>query len=224
MPVNYKKPIEIRDGRNGGWFWIDKEVWSDKRLSSSDKVVYGTLAYFANNKNQLAFPSITHLEGYSNISNRQIHISIKKLEKYKYLLVIRRYGKPNQYTLIDEAIREQKLTTANSAPLQPLHTTPATIAPPTRGQLVQNNTTNNNINNTYITTLTDDEENSSYKKDIKRIIKWAYVEALIHPSIPENIFSKEVEKAIGRVGWEKVRKLFEYENNAVAFYMNIKNI
>ena len=101
MPVNWEAPIEIRDGRNGNWFWVDKVVWQDKRLTSSDKVVYGTLAYFANNKNQQTFPSYTTVEEYSGVSNRQCYYSIKRLENFKYIQIKRKSGKPNLYTLLD---------------------------------------------------------------------------------------------------------------------------
>ena len=43
-------PIIIRDFRNGDWFWINKQVWQDEQLQMSDKITYGTLAFFANQK------------------------------------------------------------------------------------------------------------------------------------------------------------------------------
>jgi DNA-binding PadR family transcriptional regulator len=131
MAINWDAPIEIRDGRNGNWFWIDKEVWADGRLTSSDKVVYGTFAYFANQKNQTAFPSIKTLEKFSGVSKRQIYYSTKKLEEARYVLVERVKGKPNSYTLIDNGINHLE-TGAKSALVQ--NNTKV---------LVQNNTTNN---------------------------------------------------------------------------------
>lgn len=109
MAINWNAPIEIRDGRNGNWFWVDKEVWQDKRLSASDKVTYGTLAYFSNQKTQVSFPSINKLQNYSDVSRRQLYRSIKKLENLKYISIKRKYGKPSQYTLVDDAIRGAKL-------------------------------------------------------------------------------------------------------------------
>ena len=118
MPINYDKPLIVRDSRNGSWFWVDKEVWQDKTLTASDKVVYGTLAYFANQKDQTAFPSITTLEEYSCISRRQIYISIKVLENRKYLVVVRNRGKPNEYTLLKMVTKVNGRTSAESALVQ----------------------------------------------------------------------------------------------------------
>mgnify|MGYP001570764366 CR=1 FL=1 len=124
MPINWNAPIEIRDGRNGNWFWVDKIVWQDKKLSSSDKVVYGTLAYFANNRNQQAFPSYIKIEEYSGVSERQCYRCIKNLEKLKYIQIKRRAGRPNLYTLLD---------------------TPAKYAiPPLQNKVYEQELTNNN--------------------------------------------------------------------------------
>lgn len=118
MPVNYNAPIEIRDGRNGNWFWIDKEIWSDERLTSADKVVYGSLAFYANKKDQTAFPSITSLQNNCKLSKRQIYISLKKLEALTHIKIDRKYGKPNQYTLLDNGISHLKQGGAEFAPVQ----------------------------------------------------------------------------------------------------------
>ncbi len=98
---NYDEPIIIRDFRNGSWFWISKMVWQDNNLSASDKVVYGTLAYFAN-QNQIAWPSVRQLAEFGDVSERQTSRSIKNLESKKYLLV-KRFGvkgKSNEYCLL----------------------------------------------------------------------------------------------------------------------------
>ena len=110
MAINWDAPIEIRDGRNGNWFWVDKIVWEDRKLSASDKVVYGTLAYFSNNRTQEAFPSYTTLEKYSGVSERQCYRSIKNLEKFKYLQIKRKSGKPNLYTLLDTPAKMSGVT------------------------------------------------------------------------------------------------------------------
>ena len=102
MPVNYKNPIQPRDVRNGDWFWINRQVWQDKKLSQSDKVVYGTIAFFANNATQESFPSIETLAQFSSISKRQTYRSIKSLEE-RGLIKIQRHrvkGKPNEYLLL----------------------------------------------------------------------------------------------------------------------------
>lgn len=144
MPINYKAPIEIRDGRNGNWFWVDKEIWADERLTASDKVIYGTLAYFANQKNQSAYPSIESLEKFSGVSKRQIYYSLKRLEGFTHILISRQHGKPNVYILLDSGINHLKEQGgAKFAGVQEVHSGGAKSTL----QGVQNNTTNNNIYN-----------------------------------------------------------------------------
>lgn len=101
MPINYNAPIKIRDFRNGDWFWISKHVWQSKELTQSDKVLYGTLAFFANQQNK-AWPTIKLLAKFSVVSERQIYRSIKNLEEEDYIKV-NRYkikGQPNEYFLL----------------------------------------------------------------------------------------------------------------------------
>lgn len=99
MAINYDAPIEIRDARNGSWFWIHTHVWRDKRLSMLDKMVYGTIASYVNN-GQSAFPSTAKISVDCERSKRHIYRSLKNLEKHKYLSIERISGKPNIYTLL----------------------------------------------------------------------------------------------------------------------------
>ena len=108
MPYNWDAPIEIRDARNGQWFWVHRHVWNDARLTASDKVLYGTFAYFANGKDQQAFPSITTLAKESQLSKMQVTRSQKKLEQFKYISIKRHTGKVNRYTLL-KTLPVQKL-------------------------------------------------------------------------------------------------------------------
>jgi len=218
MPVNYNAPIIIRDGRNGGWLWVDKEIWSDERLSASDKVAYGSLAFFANNKTQKLFPSITTLEESSNLSRRQVYKSIKKLEKLRYIHVARKHGKPNEYTLIDEAIQERKQRGANNALVHNNTSTGANSTP----ELVHNNTTNKNNKQELINN--NDDVNFSYKKEVEKIADWAYNRAIVSPSIGRERFCESVEKAIARVGFTRVKETYADEENAISFLTNIKNL
>lgn len=140
MPYNFDKPIEIRDARNGEWFWVEKSVWANTLLTSSDKVLYGTLAYFANGKTQEAYPSLKKLAHQSALSERQVALSIKKLEEHKYISIKRRSGKPNYYTLL-------KTRYANFAEVQNSSTTYAKNGV---GGMQNSSTNNNYINKNYI--------------------------------------------------------------------------
>src|SRR3990167_2217650 len=116
MAVNYGALIEIRDSRNGSWFWIHTHVWRDSNLTQSSKVVYGTIASYANTE-QTAFPSITKIGLDSDISERHVYRCLKELEKFNYLKVERKHGKPNLYTLL-------KTTPDMMSPLTDSHPTP----------------------------------------------------------------------------------------------------
>ncbi len=99
MSINFQAPIIVRDFRNGSWFWVNTSVWRDKRLSQSDKIIYGTLASYSNQQ-QKAFPSIERIASDSGISKRHTYRCIKNLENAKYLQIIRRRGKANVYMLL----------------------------------------------------------------------------------------------------------------------------
>lgn len=116
MPINYDAQIEIRDARNGSWFWIHTHVWRDPDLSQSSKVVYGTIASYANVE-QTAFPSITRIAADSGISERHVYRCLKELEQHHYLKVERQNGQPNLYTLT-------KTTPDMMSPLTGSHPTP----------------------------------------------------------------------------------------------------
>jgi predicted transcriptional regulator len=99
MPINYGASIEIRDNRKHPWFWVQSHIW--KELDRAEKVVYGTLALFANNGTQESFPSIETVAKDSDCSSRQVYRSLKILEKKKIISIERDLGKPNRYTLLD---------------------------------------------------------------------------------------------------------------------------
>lgn len=156
MPYNWTKPFEIRDLRNGDWFWVERYVWKDERLTASDKVLYGSLAYFANGKDQSAFPSLSTLADESKLSRSQIKISVRKLKETGYIKVVYSAGKVNKYQLIKnkpnnvKAVISQNLTGSDSDQVRILPTTGS----PTDLPLGQNTATNNNnINNNNLTRI-----------------------------------------------------------------------
>ena len=98
MAINYDKPNEIRDFRNGSWFWIQTHVWRDKRLGKADKVTYGTLTSYANTSQEM-YPSIKRIADDSDLSARQVYRCIKHLESLGYVAIERTHGKSNLYKL-----------------------------------------------------------------------------------------------------------------------------
>lgn len=142
--------IIIRDKRVGSWFWIHKSVWSDSNISSSEKIVYATLAYFANESDQTSFPSRETLRTFCGVAIRTLSRSLKALEIKKYITVQREFGQPNIYTLLDIQEGGAKMALVpNGTGVGPNSTTP----PATEYQGVGPNSTTNNTyinNNIYI--------------------------------------------------------------------------
>lgn len=139
MPYNFDAPIEVRDQRNGSWFWIHKDVWNDIRLTSSDKALYGTLAFFSNNNSQASYPSFIKLAEFSGLSQRQVALSVKKLVDLKYVSKegSPKTGKPNVYILL-------KTGYAKSAhPTEGMQNSTGRYAKSAQ-EGMQNSTTNNN--------------------------------------------------------------------------------
>jgi len=132
MAINYDKPSEIRDFRNGSWFWIQTHVWRDKRLGKADKVTYGTLTSYANTSQEL-YPSINRIADDSDLSPRQVYRCIKHLEKLGYLVIERHHGRSNIY----------KLAKTHEAPENKKrpHPTPDTVSPLTDSHLTPDKST-----------------------------------------------------------------------------------
>ena len=148
----------------------------------------------------------------------QIYRSIKKLEGYKYILVIRQGGKSNRYTLIDDAILERK-TTPDNLSLVTNNTTTPDIE---HGVPLRNNTTNNTYSKQKL--INNNGVNNSYKKEIDKITLWAYTRAFVKPSIPQEKFRESVEKAISRVGYSTVHDTYAEQDNAIAFLTDLKSL
>ena len=98
---DHKKKIEVRDLRNGDWYWSNKLVLDHPYLTNSAKLVYHSLAYFANNKTQRAYPSIATIMELASLRSRTTIIkSIKQLEKFCLIRAEKIKGKVTQYTLL----------------------------------------------------------------------------------------------------------------------------
>jgi len=163
MAINYQASIVIRDFRQGDWFWIHKSVWKDTRLSASDKVIYGTLAFFAN-QHQSAWPSFETLGEFSGISERQVYRSIKQLGHLGYIRITRGGGKgiSNEYQLLEIKGDMKSPFTPN-----PDKSTPQTLT---------NNTSNKNILTTRILSKDSIGETPAVKevfgnKEVEEILK-----------------------------------------------------
>lgn len=209
MPANYSRPIQIRDSRNGSWFWIHTHVWRDKKISQSSKVIYGTIASYANT-HQTAFPSIAKISFDSDISERHVYRCLKELQKNNYLTVEKKRGKPNLYTLV-------KTTPDIMSPLTSCHPTPD----------IDDSTTPDKkavLTRTIVTRTINNTKKSEFLSKAEEITHWAYKRALVIPSMSPELFKKKVAAVIERAGYEPVRKLYATEENAITFLHGLKSL
>lgn len=101
------------------------QAWKTQ-LPPGQKMVLLALCDHANDQGQQCFPSVETLAAKCSMSERSVFSHLSELEKLGVIQRINRRGRSTNYQ-----INVCKFCTpANSAPLQPLHTTPATFAPP----------------------------------------------------------------------------------------------
>ena len=92
--------MEIRDTRNGSWYWVNTAVNACPHISHADKSVYGALASYAGYKE--IRPSFETIAVKSATSTRQAKRSIKNLIKVGYLEIEKGGGRghTNVYALL----------------------------------------------------------------------------------------------------------------------------
>jgi DNA-binding transcriptional ArsR family regulator len=95
--------VDIRDLRDGGFLWLDKEALElvSRKTGNTGVIVYSWLCYYANSKAQDCFPSITTLAKHCHTSRRTIMRELKKLEDLGLISIQRIKGKSNIYRLLD---------------------------------------------------------------------------------------------------------------------------
>lgn len=105
--------MEIRDSRNGSWYWVNVAVNACKHISHADKSVYGALASFSGCKD--IHPSFETIAQRSNTSERQAKKSIKQLVLVGLVLVKigGGRGKSNVYELLKCPKGCKKCTVSN---------------------------------------------------------------------------------------------------------------
>ena len=95
--------FDIRDLRDGGFLWLDKEALKlvSKKTGNTGVIVYSWLCYYANSKAQDCFPSVTTLARHCHTSRRTVMRELKKLEDLGLISIQRIKGKSNIYRLLD---------------------------------------------------------------------------------------------------------------------------
>lgn len=101
VKMDRNEKFEPRDRRSADWFWVHKMVWANSVLSAADKVLYGTMALFANGNSQRLFPSVATMEKFSGLSERQVRRSLAKLEEVNLIEIERNPGRSSAYILLD---------------------------------------------------------------------------------------------------------------------------
>ena len=162
---------EVRDLRNGDWFWINKQILEDTDLKASDKLVYSALAYFAGNTNQMCYPSISQLIQLTGLTRPTIINAIKNLENRGYIKVERSAGRISVYYLLK--INQLKILTSKKEDI----TSKKEILPSKKEiheQYLYNNTyiTKLNINNTSSKEEGRKSQSSYGNKEINELIEF----------------------------------------------------
>jgi len=95
-----KQKPQVRDLRNGDWYWSNKLILDHPYLTPANKLAYHALTYFADNKTQKAYPTIKILMKLTGLARATIISSIKKLEEYKIIEANKKKGKITEYILL----------------------------------------------------------------------------------------------------------------------------
>ena len=100
--VRIKGDFEVRDLRNGEWFWVHKKILElyAPKIGSVGIAAYNALCYFANNKSQKAFPSQENLALKAGCSRISVIRAIKRLKENKLIKIEYNKGKVNIYKLL----------------------------------------------------------------------------------------------------------------------------
>lgn len=83
---------------------IDNSLFLDKRISSTDIIVYGLIASLSNNEKHACYCSNNYLANIKNITIRQIQKCLNKLKKYNYITIEYENSKRLIRTYIDYQI------------------------------------------------------------------------------------------------------------------------
>jgi DNA-binding MarR family transcriptional regulator len=99
MVNEYKS--EIRDLRNGGWYWINRHIINQygKILRASGLAVYNVLASYANSNTQTCFPTQKSIAGHLGLSVRTVNRKIRLLKDFK-LIKVKKKGDRCFYSLL----------------------------------------------------------------------------------------------------------------------------
>ena len=145
------------------FLWIHKLVWQDKRLKSSDLVIYGTLALLVKNDSQECHPSLRTLASLSRLTKNTVLKSLKKLKECGYIEIKKNKNKNNVYVLLQPEVIGSSIIEPGGG---------SKIEPP----VVQNETPNNMEYNNNIIIINNNKQSEnltafSLKEKIEKYLK-----------------------------------------------------
>ena len=99
---------EVRDLRDGEWYWIDKKILSlyGQRLKPSGIAVYNALASFANSETQACFPTQKAIAKLIGSSARTVIRKIRQLRELGLVRVEKKRGSCLYYLLEPKVTKE----------------------------------------------------------------------------------------------------------------------
>jgi len=110
------EPIEVRDHRVAGWFWLDNEIVDvhGHGIGVYGIAVYCCLCRHADNRSQKAWPGVAGIATRLGTGKHQVVKAVRVLEEAGLVEVARRPGQGSVYTL-----RSVKIGGAGEAPVSP---------------------------------------------------------------------------------------------------------
>jgi DNA-binding IscR family transcriptional regulator len=82
-------------------------VWTDRRLSFYDRLVYAALCFFSNTFGKRAAQSVKTIAGALKIWESYVRVALKNLERHGLITAERRPGGSNAYRIIESACEGQ---------------------------------------------------------------------------------------------------------------------
>ena len=94
--------FQVRDLRNGDWFWINKQALKiiADNIGAKGIAVYNCLCYFVTNRVESCFPSLNTLATMCHFSTRTVMRVLKELRSLGIINIEYNRGQVNTYTLL----------------------------------------------------------------------------------------------------------------------------
>lgn len=85
--------MEIRDTRNGEWFWVYNALLADPHLTTGEKLVYSAISTFGGH--QVIHPTKEQIAARCALDEKTVQRAIKRLEEVGYMSMDKSTGRGN---------------------------------------------------------------------------------------------------------------------------------